>query len=216
MIYKGQELEEYIGISAKNLKNLTGKIIGGWYVICRAPNIITKTQWSSTYWAECVECNTIKIKRPEDIKRSVHGCVKCSALKRGKENQQFYKEIPIRFWKSIITCANKRKIKFNISIEDAWKLYLKQNRKCALSGIDIGFCTSKIKRNSMCGYWYLNSASLDRIDSNKEYTINNCQWVYKLVNRMKSDIEQKEFIYLCERISSLNKKESNGKTNRSI
>jgi hypothetical protein len=64
-----------------------------------------------------------------------------------------------------------------------------KSKKCSLSGVDLTF---GVKNNSKT--W---NASLDRIDSNKNYTEDNVQWVLKKINRMKSDLDQKEFIKLC-------------------
>ena len=44
------------------------------------------------------------------------------------------------------------------------------------------------------------TASLDRIDSNKGYTIDNVQWVHKDINKMKMDLEEDVFIDNCKLI----------------
>ena len=66
------------------------------------------------------------------------------------------------------------------------KKTLKQNKKCALSGIDLIFEANhgKIEGN----------ISLDRIDSQKGYTINNVQWVHKDINFMKQDFAENYFL----------------------
>ena len=51
------------------------------------------------------------------------------------------------------------------------------------------------------------TASLDRIDSSKGYTIDNVQWVHKKVNMMKKDMSDSEFIAWCNEISSYRKEE---------
>lgn len=56
--------------------------------------------------------------------------------------------------------------------------------------------TSKDLRNKE------NTASLDRIDSSKEYTIENIQWVHVVVNYMKQSYPQEEFIKWCHIISN--------------
>jgi hypothetical protein len=48
------------------------------------------------------------------------------------------------------------------------------------------------------------TASLDRIDSSKGYIIGNVQWAHKMVNRMKNDMPQEEFIEFCRDIISTN------------
>ena len=49
------------------------------------------------------------------------------------------------------------------------------------------------------------TASLDRIDSKKAYTLDNVQWVHKTVNQMKWTLASKEFIEWCKTIAQNNK-----------
>lgn len=115
--------------------------------------------------------------------------------KKLPSNWKGYKLISGAYWDRIKKQAESREIKFLITKEEAWKLYEKQNKKCALTGFEITF--SKMKSG--------NTASLDRKDSKKDYTIDNIQWVHKDVNIMKRDYEEEYFIKICEAILS-NKK----------
>lgn len=99
-------------------------------------------------------------------------------------------------WKKIIKDAETRNLSFEISQEFAWELYLKQNERCALTGIPLSLPTCWKDR-----YRGLVTASLDRIDSTKGYTEDNVQWVHKNVNLMKMDFPQEEFLYFCKRIA---------------
>ena len=100
------------------------------------------------------------------------------------------------YWRTIIDGAKRRNIELNITIQDAWNKFISQNKKCALSGIDLFFKTDKLKKNT---------ASLDRINSSKGYTIDNIQWVYKDLNIMKQDLSDEEFINWCKLVSDYNK-----------
>lgn len=71
-----------------------------------------------------------------------------------------------------------------------WDLLQKQEYKCALSGLPIKFINSTNK-----------TASLDRINSDKGYTIDNIQWVHKKINHMKMEMNQQEFIETCKLVS---------------
>lgn len=112
------------------------------------------------------------------------GCSKCSKHFTNKG----YKDISGSFWSSVKHGALKRDIEFNIDIKDAWKLYEKQERRCALSGIDIHFAPSTNKKDAK-----FQTASLDRIDSSKSYTIENVQWVHKDANIMKNKFTMEYF-----------------------
>lgn len=114
----------------------------------------------------------------------------------GKLGYTGFEDISGNFWAHIRLSAEKRNLDFSITIEQAWVKFIKQNKKCALSGVELTFD-------------YLNrTASLDRIDSNFGYNINNIQWVHKTINRMKGSMQDKEFIKVCESIYIYN---TNGK-----
>jgi hypothetical protein len=96
--------------------------------------------------------------------------------------------------------AKRLDYEFNLNGKFLWELFLKQNRKCALSGIEIGFPQA----------WGVKSktditASLDRIDSNKGYTKDNVQWVHKHINTMKMHMTDMEFISICKKVAEYNK-----------
>lgn len=128
------------------------------------------------------------------------GCSKERYEKMRGENSVLFKgcgDISGKYWGNINTRANRRNYEINISIEEGWKLYLKQERKCALSGIPIGFANANKKSSET-------TASLDRKDSTKGYVINNIQWVHKKINIMKNIYSQEEFINLCKQVGENN------------
>lgn len=101
-----------------------------------------------------------------------------------------YEEIGIEFFNSMKNGAAIRNLEFNITIEYIWELFIKQSRKCALSGIDLRTLTR-----------YKRTASLDRIDNTKGYIEGNLQWIHKDINIMKRDHTQEYFIDICNKIS---------------
>jgi hypothetical protein len=79
----------------------------------------------------------------------------------------------------------------DIDIKYVWELFLQQNRKCALTGINLEFAkTTTTKMNT--------TASLDRIDSSIGYLRGNVQWVHKHINMMKQSYDQDYFIKMCK------------------
>jgi len=88
--------------------------------------------------------------------------------------------------------AKSRKIPFNITKEQAWEQFQKQDGRCALSGIELVLALPLAK----------STASLDRIDSNRGYTSDNIQWVHKTVNLMKNALTEKEFLDFVAKIHS--------------
>ncbi|MCK9428949.1 MAG: hypothetical protein M0R17_02925 [Candidatus Omnitrophica bacterium] len=110
--------------------------------------------------------------------------------KKGKDNYRFkgYKELSARTWIGIKNNAKTRKIKFNISIEQAVDLLYKQNHKCILSGLPINLGDYRNKNKT---------ASLDRIDSSKSYNLDNIRWIHKDINKMKLNLSNDIFLYFC-------------------
>lgn len=89
---------------------------------------------------------------------------------------------------------------FSVTAEFLWDLFLRQDRKCALSGLSISFAPSSKTRGEQ-------TASLDRIDSSKGYIHGNVQWVHKLINQMKMNLSDSDFIELCRNVAENNTKE---------
>lgn len=126
------------------------------------------------------------------------------ATPRGKEHKDWngVGQISGAFWYDhIVRSASgdkgrRKEISLSIDKEYAWKLFLEQNSKCALSGLDL-----KFPERSKDLSW---TASLDRIDSSKGYVDGNVQWVHKDVNMMKRVYSQEYFIKLCKLISDNN------------
>jgi hypothetical protein len=114
-----------------------------------------------------------------------------------KRTSIFSKNINIycSLWKNIIYNANKRKINFNITKKDIIELYINQKGQCSITGIEITLPKNKEEfRNKKF------TASLDRIDSNNDYNINNIQWVHKFINQSRSNFSLSYYKGLCKRV----------------
>lgn len=90
--------------------------------------------------------------------------------------------------------GRKKTYTLTVTMQEAWELFMKQDRKCALSHWPIAFPKD---RNPHGG-----TASLDRIDSNKGYTLDNVQWVHKDINRLKNAFDQDYFIQMCKAVAN--------------
>ncbi len=140
------------------------------------------------YLCKC-KCGKLEYLTAGNLKNNrTKRCRSCSSS--GENNGFFtgYKDLPgAYFYRIIKRCTNQKK--FNI--KDLYNLYIKQNKKCAITKLDISF---KDK-----------TASLDRIDSSKEYTLSNVHWVHKDVNIMKNGYELNYFLWICKLIYDNNK-----------
>ena len=125
----------------------------------------------------------------------------CGCLHKvtGKDHNGWkgFGEISGHKWYAIQKKSLDRNIDFNITIEQAWNQFEKQNGKCYLSGMDL--CFNKFSKAYSDGI-----ASLDRIDSSVGYEVNNIGWVHKDINSMKHEFSIKEFVHYCELISNFN------------
>lgn len=148
-----------------------------------------------TLWLCRCDCGNEVIVRSDTLRSNRQHSCGCLLKRKGSQHPSWrgHKEISGYVWRKILKDAERRNLEFKISIEQCWKLFLKQKRKCALSGLNLRFPTHRQD--------YDQSASLDRIDSSKGYFINNIQWVDKRINMMKQSFSQEEFITLCKNVA---------------
>ncbi len=110
------------------------------------------------------------------------------------------------FWDSIGTNAKSRNLKVEITSKDIEIQYLKQQGKCALTGVLITLPKTREEYRK-----YEHTSSVDRINSDLDYTLDNIQILHKDINNMKWDHSQNYFIDLCKTIT--NHQKSLNKTN---
>lgn len=147
------------------------------------------------------ECGTVCTKRLDGVKSQRVTSCGCAVVEKGRfmlgnQNPAFagVGELCAVKYADIIRSAGRRNIEFSVSMEYLWDLFLKQDRKCTLSGIDLFFgpASKPLQTN----------ASLDRIDSSRGYVEGNVQWVHKDINLMKRSFSQDYFVELCKLIGA--------------
>lgn len=124
------------------------------------------------------------------------GCVNISYNFKG------FKDVSGNYFGRLKIEAKRRNIEFSISLEDIWNLYEEQKRKCKLSNVPILFVRYLQKNRQK------QTASVDRIDSTKGYTIDNIQIVHKRINFIKSSMKEDELLFWAKNIYLSNKKEA--------
>lgn len=141
------------------------------------------------------ECGYECFRRVTDLTRGLTKmCKDCSKKNKFRKSYKGIEELSGAHLTAIRSrlVRKSKTLTFEVSKEYLWKLYLSQNKKCALSGVDISMSPNR----------KLTTASLDRIESSKNYVEGNVQWVHKVVNRMKMELSDQEFINWCKLIAN--------------
>ncbi len=143
------------------------------------------------YYKPCPECGDLKsylrlcyAKQSLELNKC---CKKCSNRKTDNCHRGYFKNIPITWFNKFKNSAKIRGLSFNITIEDIYNMYQLQSGKCFLSGKEINWADFGQKH----------TVSLDRINSNIGYEIENVQLVHKDINFMKQSYSQDYFIEMC-------------------
>ena len=161
--------------------------------ISKIGNSVTKSgRVVSIFSVPCPKCNGERI-----VKRHNHAvnhvdklCKRCS--NKNNNPQGDYKGIRITWWKKYEFGAKYRNIEWNLDIDDAIYLLNNQQWKCALSNLDL-ICS---------GDFLAITASLDRIDNSKGYTVDNVQFVHKNINMMRGSLDMNRFLELCALVNN--------------
>jgi hypothetical protein len=193
--YKMEELDIDFSHLIKNVQNqYSNKNIAGIrYGLITVLNSYRVKGIHKLWKCRCDCGKEIEVYQTHLIQGNTKSCG-CQKYSTGEEHRQWNGHGEIsggRFW-AIKNGAKRRNIPFEVSIEYIWNLFLKQNRKCALSGCDLEF--------GLISKEY-GTASLDRIDNNVGYIEGNVWWVHKDINKMKNVFDLPYFIKMCNSIS---------------
>lgn len=166
-----------------------GKVYGQWTVISTTVKRHSMKNNRTSYFKVRCACG-------REGWRAVHTLVNniTKSCKSCCKNPQNTNTIINSHFNRIKRRAVVSEFEFNLTANYIEELFERQNRKCALSGLDICFRPNFSKNQQ--------TASLDRIDNKKGYIIGNVQWVHKDINFMKGVLDQNKFIELCSLISS--------------
>lgn len=174
-------------MNKERTQDLTGAQFGSWSVI----RFHGYDKHRDAEWFCRCSCGVEKpVKATYLLRGTSRKCKTCAIPKRIKLDT-----LPHSFWSNVERNAKKRGIALDVTKECCYSLFVKQGRKCALSGLDL-----YIAQNESEHMEGLTTASIDRIDSSIGYTENNIQWIHKDINFMKNSFDQRHFIRLCEMI----------------
>lgn len=178
-------------LNPKNKKRLVGQKFGKLTVL----EGIGNTKKGLVIWKCKCDCGNIKNFTTTCLRYSKScGCLN---HRTGPNSSEWtgYGEISGGYWDNLKQRNKYKKFEFSITIEEIWELFLKQDRKCVFSGIELKFTTNHRNKKGD------QTASLDRIDSSKGYITGNIQWVHKRINMMKQSMKDEDFINWCRLIA---------------
>lgn len=132
------------------------------------------------------DCGKITIINKSSLSRSLTRS--CGCYKAEKVRVKHVGDLSPAYFRRCKKSALERHHTFSINMKDVWSIYLKQNGKCAISGVPVKF----VADNNNAGF---QTASIDRIDSKKGYVKGNIQIVHKTINVIKWTLTMEEFEY---------------------
>lgn len=177
-------------MSLKN--NRIGQSHGVFKVLSLAGIKNKQTLWECL----CTSCGSRVIRQNRYFRKDrpvPKGCSNC----KGENNWNYkgYRDMSGAYLSRVKKQSKERGFEFKVSFEELWELFLKQNSKCYLTGLPLKFGKNQ-------------TASLDRLDSSLDYTLENLAWCHKDVNRMKNKFDLDYFIKICNLVREPNVKEA--------
>lgn len=163
------------------------------------------------FWLFQCDCGNTKVLDPGDVTRQKNPTQSCGCLRTQiieDRKPKYFKEtsfdqisdnyMKYHTYNGERAGRKERGISFNLTKQDLWDLWVKQEGKCAYTGLDLLVNFTSTTKYKEC------TASLDRIDSSKSYEVGNVEWVHKQVNVMKNIFSKQSFIEFCKLISKNN------------
>lgn len=150
------------------------------------------------YWLAEHKCGRIYSFRNSQIKTQNYckGCIDKYNESNFGSNHKSWKgigELSSDLFTTIKLNARDRNLEFNLDIDFLWNLFIEQDKKCKLSGIEIYL-------NGKCDDKKYKTATLDRIDSKIGYIKGNVQWLHRDINKLKNNFPEDYLIKLCGKI----------------
>lgn len=186
------ERESMRAVNHKPVK--VGDQFGSWTIITE--DWYDKGKNATLVEVQC-KCGSTKTIRKYTIQKGIsQKCRKCM----GRESFTGYENLGGYHINQIQRSAKKRNLDYSVTPKYLWELLEQQNFKCALTGVDLTLSRTIDNKTKV------QTASLDRIDSGKGYIPGNVRWVHKIINQMRSNRSDSEFIEWCLKVSTYNNK----------
>lgn len=178
---------------ACKFESLIGKMFGNLEVVelvRKAPGGTRMTIWRCL----CHKCKSLTEHNGRAL-RTTNACKQCQFERRCYGDKvKRYEEMSASVYYRLQYDAKNRGLPFEVTREYIWSLFEKQNRRCALTGVELKF--GRFNKDLRQG----RTASLDRIDSSVGYLPGNVRWVHKIVNMMKQRLSDEQLLHWAARL----------------
>lgn len=173
-----------------------GTEIGNWKVLS------DKYKKDNIFWNDCeCICGNKRAVRTWWLNNNNSKSCGCTNIK-GRFKAKCVGDLSLSYYGSFKYGRKSKGIEFSedITMEYLWDLFLKQDKKCAISGIALQLNPRWSKQNKGQYTEIIQNASVDRIDSKTGYILDNVQWVHKDINMMKGSLSELDFISFCKQV----------------
>ena len=176
------------------VRDIRRKRFGRLVAIKRVPRRTASGRLESRYLCVCDCGETCMVERKHLMDGNTKSCGCLNAEMNKRRSWKGHGEISGTYWADLVRNAKYRGLDFGLTIQQAWDLFLSQQRRCALTAESLHFSVGR-KGKKLKG-----NASLDRINNAWGYFPDNVRWVHKDVNRLKSDFSDEDLLRLCRKV----------------
>lgn len=180
---------------------LIGSIIGPYTILRTVQVQLPCGKKVTKYEVKCNKCGTVEIKQKNQIDRiKSDGCMNCS--NRTMKIRKSLTERNYSNYKKKIEqhdMKSSKNLKFNLTLEE---FDILTHGNCVYCGAAPSF-PMRFK-NDFKNREIEHFNGIDRIDSDKNYDLDNCVSCCSMCNRMKSDFNKNDFLKHIEKIHSFN------------
>lgn len=155
--------------------------------------------------AQCKSCKHVHPLPSFKRKNSIYNLNHCYICRYDKLMENPFQNVTSHMFSRTKDRCRKLKVKgrhleFNITHDQIKQRILDQNEKCPLSGIPFTYLLGRHNKGPTGIAW--NNPSIDRIDSNKGYIMDNIIITTVSVNMMKNELSMGQFIETCKLITN--------------
>lgn len=142
---------------------------------------------------KCNYCGVKKSISSFDQSKNSKQCNECKLEKRYEKINSSPLNYIQNLYVQLRYVRKKQGITWDVTPQELFILYAKQEGKCALTGQELTFKRGTDEESDF-------NISIDRIDSADGYYIENIQLIGKIINFLKHDLPQEKFIKLVKLI----------------